>query len=62
MNSYMPDPPMTPMLARPATVGQATFEPDDEPAEEEPAEEEDEPAEDEDEPAEDEEEELVPAD
>src|ERR1700691_4907984 len=30
-NSYSPEPPMTPMLARfPATAGQATFEPDEE--------------------------------
>ena len=28
-NSYSPEPPMTPMLARPATAGQATFEPEE---------------------------------
>src|SRR5262249_2811640 len=33
-NSYSPEPPMTPMLARPATAGQATFEPEDEDDEE----------------------------
>src|ERR1022692_4139639 len=29
-NSYSPEPPITPMLAWPATVAQATFEPEDE--------------------------------